>query len=510
MARKRTYNTNTFSGGMTDDTRNTNDLSKCARVSHLDIYRDPNQMYVMPGYVSDNAYNGSSTGAKIYNFRAMHYTGSASNFNLLAVGNKANGTGSKVFGKSSPTAAEWNVIGTGEGTDNLYNGTYLHLGSQLYYVTQAGGTNYITRYNLSTTVEDKHATLGAYTMFGNLVTEKTKNNLVYGTNAGNSINQLTSTVSLNAKSTAIVPMDIQDTNDYIAIFGNRVRPNTTGLLIWDQAGALVDQNILFGAGVGTVIGFPSGVYVGVMSEGLTLQSISQTANEANGRFAMSVKVASGNTVETLYRIFADNNTDSDIQPTRGKYHDTMLWYAKIPRDDGDYQGIWACGKGDINQPLGISILMDTTSLGKVRRMYNFGSHYFFMHDNDGSVSRLDNLETGTFNVPATYETLVYGADTPFLKQFEGMTVVTENLPAGASVQVEYRTDEQNAWVSLGTSAVTGKQKHNFTKANGAPIGKFQEIQFKLTFTGQIVVKSLTVSLVETDDLPFNVWTQNQN
>lgn len=501
MSRKRIYNTNRWSGGMSDDIRNTNDLSKCARASHLDIYRDPNQMYVMPGYVSDNAFDGSPTGAKVYNFRALHYQGGG--FNLAAIGNKADGTGSKLFLKSSPTAAEWTVLGSAEGVDNLYDGTYLHLGDQFYYVTQAAGTNYVTR-STNTTVDDKHVTLGAYTMFGNLVTEKTKNNLVYGTKANTGIDQLTTTVALGAKTSALVIGDIQDANDYLAIFGNRIRPNTAGLLIWDQAGVLIDQNILFGSGVGTVIGFPSGVYVGVLSEGLTQQSIAQTANEANGRFAMSVKAANGASVETLYRIYADDNTDSDIQPTRGKYHDAMIWYAKIPKNSGDYEGVWACGKGDINQPMGISILFDTSSLGRMRRVYNFGSHYFFLHDDDGSVSRLDNFETGTYDVPATYETLVYGADTPFLKQFEGLSVVTENLPASASVQVEYRTDEQTAWTSLGVSNTTDKQKHSFTKASGLPIGKFQEIQFKLTFTGRIVIKNLILSLVETDDLPFNV------
>jgi hypothetical protein len=500
MARKRTFLTNRWSGGMTDDTRNTNDLSKCARVSHLDIYRDPNQMYVIPGYVSDNAYDGSATGAKIFNFRALEYV-PGTDVSIVAVGNKADGTGSRLFKKTSPTANEWELLGTAQGTDDLYAGTYLHLGSEYYYVTRAGGVNYISRNNTSAVV-DKHVTLGSG--IGNFVIEKTKNNLVYGTNGGASIDELTTSVSANAKTTAIVPRDIQDANDYIALFGNRAFPDTTGLLIWDQAGSLVDQNILFGAGVGIAIGFPSGNFVGVLSEGLTFQALTQTANEVNGRFAMSVKVATGNTVETLYRVYADDNTNSDIQPTRGKYHDTMLWYAKIPKDWGDYEGVWACGKGDINQPLGISILFDTSSLGQMRRVYNFGSHYFFLHDDDGSVSRLDNFETGVYDVPAIYETLVYGADTPFLKQFEGLSITTEDLPASASVQVEYRTDENSTWVSLGTSAITGRQKHNFTKANGVPIGKFQEIQFKLTFTGRIVVKSLTVAIVETDDLSFSV------
>jgi hypothetical protein len=504
MSRKRIYNTNTFSGGMTDDIRNTNDLSKCARVSHLDIYRDPNQMYVMPGYVSDNGLGGSATGAKVHNLRAFVYTGLTGN-NLVAVGNKSDGTGSQLFYKTAPTTSEWTAL-SGTGTDNLYDRTWLGWNNgNYYYVTTAAGTNYVSSHNGISTQADKAVNLGTYTLFGNLVAGKMFDNKVYATRAAEAISEVQSgTVVVSSKTTAAIVNDIQSGNDQIGLFGNLIRPNKATLLLWDSASVLIDQKIEYGSGRGEVIGYPSGVWVGVLSEGLTLQSIPQTNNEVNGRFAMSVKAANGPTVETLYRVYADDNSDSNILPTRGSYHDTMLWYAKIPKNTGDYEGIWACGKGDINQPMGISILLDTASLGAVRNMYNFGSHYFFAHSNDGSVSRLDNLETGTFNVPATYETLVYGADTPFLKQFEGLSIVTENLPASATVAVSYRTDEQSSWTTLGTSTGTGLRKHNFTRASGVPIGKFQEIQFRIVFTGKIVVKSLTVGIVETDDLPFNV------
>jgi hypothetical protein len=135
-------------------------------------------------------------------------------------------------------------------------------------------------------------------------------------------------------------------------------------------------------------------------------------------------------------------------------------------------------------------------------VFQTGYSTYIAHSTDGSVSRLDNFETGTYNVPATIETLIYGADSPYLKQLKGLSVVTENLPASGSVVCYYRTDEDSSWTTMGTSSVTGKQKHSFTKANGTPIGRFQEIQFKIVITGKVTVKNIFVAIEETEDLPF--------
>jgi hypothetical protein len=83
-----------------------------------------------------------------------------------------------------------------------------------------------------------------------------------------------------------------------------------------------------------------------------------------------------------------------------------------------------------------------------------------------------------------------------------VSVVTEDLPSGGSVVCSYRKDEDDAWTTMGTSNTEGTRKHNFTKANGTPIGRFQEIQFKIVITGKTAVKNILVAIEETDDLPF--------
>jgi hypothetical protein len=184
----------------------------------------------------------------------------------------------------------------------------------------------------------------------------------------------------------------------------------------------------------------------------------------------------------------------------------MLWYTRIATNTGatEYrEGIWACGKGNINDPLAVSVLLDTGSLGEVSTFKAFGQHMLFVHGGDGSISRLDSFDDGTFDVPATYESLVFGGDTPFLKELDGVSIVTEDLPSGASVAVSYRTDLNSSWTLMDTSSTAGQRKHNFTRVAGVPIGKFQEIQFKVVVTGKVQVKNILVAMTEFDDLPFS-------
>jgi len=162
------------------------------------------------------------------------------------------------------------------------------------------------------------------------------------------------------------------------------------------------------------------------------------------------------------------------------------------------EGIWAVGRRNVNSPLAVSLLMDTSGLGQMDGYFGFGYHHFFAHGGDGSVSRLDDHVSGTFDVTATYESLMFGSDTPYKKQLNGVTVVTEDLPAGATVVLKYRLDTDDSWTTIGTSDTDGKEKHMFTKN----IDDFQEIQLRVEVLGKVSVKGIHVSLTETDDLVY--------
>lgn len=509
MAKPILYNHNRFDGGMTDDIRNTSDLSKCAYVSHFDIYRDATQLFVMPGYIDDMHDGSTATGMKQYSIRAFRYYSGG----LYAVGTKANGTGSKLFTKVTPDTVSWSTVANGEGSDTLAAYTFLNGSSstEQYWLTiDAGGDLNVTYYNFSSTTDSygQVSVLGGQPADGVMSRTRAFDDSIYFTNSGvrSQLSKISnSTFTALAKDTAAFLYDYASGDEQIGLFGFRTFPSRAQLLLWDSASTLLDQKIEFGTGRGHCVGFVHGFWVGVVNEGLDIRTGTTFAGESNGNASMAIKAATGASAETIYRIYGVTNTNGVIKPLDGSHLGSMLFYARVPQDaiPTTYkEGVWAVGRAGLNSPLAVSVLLDTGSLGLVEGYHNFGQHHYFAHAEDGSVSRLDT-HSGTYDVPATIETLVYGAETPYQKEFDGMSIVTENLPTSASVEVSYRTDSDTTWTTMGTSNTTGKQKHNFTKnADATPIGKFQEIQFRIVATGKIVIKNYLVSITPSNDLPF--------
>lgn len=510
MARKRTYNHYRFDGGMTDEPRDTTDLSKLALISHFDIYRDKNRMFAMPGYVADTNDGSTATGMKQYDIRAFRYYSGG----LYAVGTKSDGTGSKLFTKATPTTASWSAVASGEGTDSLADYTFLNgtSASAQYWLTVDGANDLNVSYYNGGSVTDAYGEVsagGGDPKDGVSSEGRAFDDTIYFTKGGvtTGLGRLNGgTFTASAKSTALFPYDYASGDEQLGIFGFRTFPSRAQLLLWDSQSLLIDQKIEFGVGRGHCLGYVNGYWVGVVNEGLDTRASTFFGDESNENASFAIKVATGASAETIYRETGATNTNGVVKPLDGMFRGGMLFYARVPQDTTPTayrQGIYAVGKTNIGSPLAVSLLLDTSGLGLIEGYHNFGQHHFFAHGEDGSISRLDT-EDGTYDVDGTIETLIYGADVPNNKELNGISILTEDIPASASITVYYRTDVDNSWTSMGSSSTTGKQTHNFTKKSDAtPIGKFREIQFKIVTTGKIIIKNILVSTTELDDIPFN-------
>lgn len=511
MARKIPISISRFNGGMTDAIRDTSNPTKFAYISHFDIYRDPNQMYVMPGFESVEGLSGDPTGIKIYDLRA--FTDEVDSRDIFALGTKSDGTGSKIFVIRQGTDTEWqatNTLNTVEGADDLVERPFLTFQNSklLYPVEDASSANVLKIGTNGGSAYSSYApaTFTTITTDRYLVEKGFNGTLYAGHPAFGAVRSLTSSALTNVKTFSGTFADLA-TGDYtIGIAQGLSAPLRTSVLIWDSASLLADQNVRVINTFPEAIGYVQGSWVVSTQSGLYDGSASSAGG--NGISTIDVHVVSG---ETPYRIWgyegvpATQYTQNDMFPIKGQYDGTMLFHTRMATNEAKteyFQGVMAVGTNRANSPIAVSQLLNTFSLGVVETVYNSGRRFYFAHGNDGSVSRLQRFDTGTYNVPATIETLIYGAQSPYLKELNGVAVVTENLPSGSSVKVDYRTDVDSAWVELGTSSVTGKQKHQFTRANGTPIGRFQEIQFRITCTGKIVLKNIKIDLTETDDLAF--------
>lgn len=511
MAKPRLYNHTRFDGGMTHNNRDTSDLTKSSFIAHLDIYRENHRAYVMPGFVSFNAYNGTATGLKTHDVRNfVNLSGY-----IFALGTKADGTGSKVFQFLVGTDSEWSNATTfgfhAEGAEDLIDHPFFTtVGGQGAYFPVKDGASAVDIARVQSNVYSAawynrwlpSTPTGSFAYTYSVRGFDGRNYLVKG-GSGSGISEITtSTVTVDAKTTGIIPLAIASGDYSIGIAGVISNPRDSRVLVWDSASLLADQNIRLGSESVRVIGFPNNVYT-------TVSFPAFSDLETNGASQMAVRVLQGESAQLIYKLYAPNATAAGIRQhdINEYYFNAMLWYARIPTNAAGTEfvgGVWAAGAGSASSQFGVSMLLDTSTLGVVERAVQIGQSTFFAHNEDGSVSRLDDFETGTFDVPGYIETLFYGSDTPFLKQLEGVSVVTENLPVGGTVEVQYRTDENAAFISMGTSDTDNKQVHNFTKVAGVPIGKFREIQFKIILTGKIALKSYLVSTTENDDLSFSV------
>jgi hypothetical protein len=373
-----------------------------------------------------------------------------------------------------------------------------------YYITENGGNTYISYY--AGTVTDAGATLETSAITNYIRAEYSYNDTVYINKGEDDIAELlSSSINDPAKDTAIRVQDVQSGDEQMGLLGHRFYPYTTQLLLWDGASTLADRKIDFGKGRASVLGFIDGIWVGVIDENLTGDN-AIFSEEANGEYSLAIKYPVGSGTNTLLRLRAETNTNGVIMPVRAKYNEAMLFYARIPADviPTTYkQGIFAIGKSRADSPLAVSLLLDTGTLGLVEGYYSFGHHHYLAHNEDGSISRL-NPPSGTYDITCVYETLMFGYDTPYTKQFNGIAVTTDELPTSATVTAKYRFDENDSWTTLGTSSTDGDEHHVFTKASGLPIGEFQEIQFRVEVLGNAPVKGIHVSYTETDSLPFTL------
>lgn len=494
---------------MTNNNRDTSDLSKSSFISHLDIYRENNRAFVMPGFVSDDDYASVEHGLRDYDIQAFNTD--VDNTSIYALGKKLDGTGSKIFQREY-TDSQWKIptisSRTGEGTANLVDYPFLYYDNPEFYypVDDTDGSGVWIAELGPNAIDKQDDDWQTYRATGNVSTRFILRSAFNGTtyfanqSYANGLYSITGSGIASAKTSGLIIKDFA-TGDYtIGIHGVRLNPRRGQVLLWDAASLLADQNISTGKGNAAVIGYPSNVWATV-STGSTVDEEAQGLNE------MTVRVLNGSSPEVFYKLQTVSEMDqvTDVFGLNDSYRQAMTWYAKCEVATSSYkEGIWAFGKGSINSNYGASMLLDTSSLGLVRNTHINGNAFWFIHNENGSISRLDNYLTGTYDVDATIETLFYGADTPFLKSLEGISVVTEDLPSGASVELQYRVDEDDSWVSLGTSSTAGAEVHNFTRSSSAPISNFREAQFKIILSGKVVLKSYVVVITEHDDQPYNV------
>lgn len=502
---------------MTNDIRNLSDLSKCAYSSHFDIYENPHELKVMPGYESADDLDGDPHGLRAYRPRCFVYDVNAT---LIVGGSKTDGTGSSLH-NLLPGYAYWQQgkYATSlvyQGTDTVMNAPYAQLvcsDSQATYLsTYVSNNGYWTEYKYDT-VTDKFVALqgvqsttmppvrGAEGYSGRVWFSESGTNIV-----GYEASEIITRGVLTGTNTRVVSGAESSKGLWLLCYV--YQPYSVELRLWDRANTLYDQVISFPSARGGSVGVVNGTPVCAINEFLDgyLTMGTNATDQANGDPALSVWSIPGTQPKQLWRHAPGTTTGAYFLAMTGAYKNAYMFWARIPKDETAtefMEGVWAVGQSDPERPHALSLLYDTSSMGLMNGSpYVFGRNIYFAHDTDWKVSRVQDYDDGDYDITAEYHTLMYGATTPFEKELNGITVTTTELPANGVLTVSYRTTIDGSWVQMGTS--TSGNTHTFTRIPSGMVGKFQEIQFKIELVGKASITDIVASINELDSLPYNL------
>ena len=157
-------------------------------------------------------------------------------------------------------------------------------------------------------------------------------------------------------------------------------------------------------------------------------------------------------------------------------------------------GLWSIGKNSFGEWTLIheQTTNNDTALvvgDTLENFYVLDDFRFMVSQNAAGTWSMTKTAEGptAFSHYSVYETVRYnGGDSSLVKDLTGATVTHEPLPANASVEVAYRTDEDTAWTLILTSDTDNaisKSAVNIESSGAALPKDYREIQFRLRSTG---------------------------
>lgn len=282
---------------------------------------------------------------------------------------------------------------------------------------------------------------------------------------------------------------IEDYNGYIAIAGDYKAGDKSYMQLWDRAGTQAIQNVNIGAGEAQVLGNLKGTLFTVVNNFI------DNDNKSIKTQSMDVRVyTGGNEVKTTHRIdvptsmqgYYTNAWDKPVSQLKGYIKNAVLFYAKITNDESGYtEGLWALGKNEITDALGLSLMYDTSSLGHVYNMATVGNQVILFHDSN-KVSRLS--VTPTYTRTSEIRTRIFNdGNSQRDKELSGVEIMHETLTGNQTIKVYKKNETDTDWVYLFESTASNQEsvmsKEMTVDENGDAFGNFKEIEFKIESTG---------------------------
>lgn len=479
----------TFSGGISDDIRDTSpDSYDITR--HFDIYSNPKRLTPYPAYQADTNDGSTATGMKQYAVKDFWQgTGSA-----LVYGLGKNGSSqTKIVYKTTTIASNWTLPASSEGNGAVQNGCFVEYKDYLWGFQ---GTTQVWKWGTlsgSPSITNTAGTVGTITSVAQGVIAKDDqlylpyNNKLVRVSAAGTVTDAVLTLPSNLKITSIC-----NYGNYLAIGCSPIYQlnGNSKVFLWNLTSADVQEAIDWGEGDLRVLDVVDGILVGVTDRLLNYGTISNSVG------TLLVQMWSGGSPYVVKELYSDSSNGDIILTAKVVKNNRLFFYATIQNTllgSVINSGIWCFGRKNSKYPyaLTLAIVDENADSEGIQGFNNAGNFFFIAHSNDGSIDRTtanNTLQTSNHSFVSSLETNILNFGDVFSdKRLDSFEVSFRKITTGGgftnTITAYYKIDGATSWTTIGSYSTVGGISHTFLNLeadNNAIFGSGKEFQFKIT------------------------------
>lgn len=475
---------NNFSGGVSDDPRESN-ATKSQITKHFDIFSNPTRLTPYRSLEADTNDGSTSTGMKQYAVKDFLYASTSAR--LYGLGQNGSGQ-TKIVYKADATTGNWTLPSTSEGNGVVQNGCFVEYKSFLWGFQ---GTNQIWKYDISAlSISNSASTTGSTltSVANGLVFQDylylPYNNKIWRATDATTFSDAYLTLPSNFKITSLTAW-----GKYIAIACAPVSTynGTSKVFLWNGTSTETQEVLDWGEGELRVLETIEGYLVGITDRYL---------NNAvgAGRGSMIIQMYGGGTPQVVKEVFTQALTNKSIPLQKAVKNNRLFFAAKIMTNSAgsNYnEGIWSFGRKNAYYPFSLSLdICDSSDNGGnidsdgIQGFGTAGNYFFIAHSGDGSIDKTNDAATYAFTSVYESQVLDFGAPEAD-KTLETLKINFRKLSSGESVTARYRVNNATTWTLIGTYSTIDTKRHTFTaiESSGVAFASGEEYEFRIESDG---------------------------
>jgi len=480
---------NNFSGGVSDDPRESN-TTKYQVAKHFDAVSNPTRLTPYRSLEADTDDGSTATGMKQYLVKDFIYaSGSAKLYGLGQV--VATGF-TKIVYKADATTGTWTLPASSEGNGAVQNGCLIEYKDYLWGFQS---TNSIFKYG---TLSGAPAITNSASATGSTISSVAQglvfndylylpyNNKIWRATDATTFSDAYLILPSNFKITSLTAF-----GKYIAIGCAPVSTfnGVSKVFLWDGTSTEVQEAIDWGEGELRILETIEGYLVGVTDRYL---------NNATGagRGSMIIQMFSGGVPQVVKEVFTQALTNKTIPLNKAVKNNRLFWAAKIMTNSAGTtynEGIWSFGRKNVNYPfaLNLDIIDENINTNGIQAIGSAGNYFFITHSADGSIDKTNDSAVYTFS--SIYETQIIDfGDVDSDKTLLSLKVSFRKQASGESLTAKYRVDGATPWTTIGTYDTDDSISYTFLniEADGTAFASGKEYEFQLISTGGLEITGL--------------------